>query len=186
MESAARAVQLRPRRRVHRERLAARGGPHRRFRPDLRPLVQLPEQRRKREPDGLAGLRPTDCLHGRSRERLFERSIPAVQHRCGDRTDLRQPWPGVGTQHHAGMPQQDRRPVVVAGHSYPRQPGSGIPPRSVQRVQHRCDLESPGGDSVRQPDEPDHPQLADAGEWLDRPGAVDAEDCGLRCGDRRV
>ena len=53
-------------------------------------------------------------LHRRPGQRMLGRSVRAVQHRGGDRSHLRQPRSGVGTQHHAGVPEQDRRPVVVA------------------------------------------------------------------------
>ncbi len=54
------------RRRSHHQRLAALGALHGRIRQPLRSRLQLPEQRRQREPDGLARLPGPHRLHGQS------------------------------------------------------------------------------------------------------------------------
>ena len=58
--------------------------------------LQLPERRRQREPDRLAGLRRARPRRRRSRARLQQRPLPAVQHRRVPGTAQQQRRPRVG------------------------------------------------------------------------------------------
>ena len=67
-------------RRLRRQRLAAVGHLDGRHRRRLHGRLQLPERRRQREPHRLARLRRAHPRRGRSRRRLQQRRLPAVQH----------------------------------------------------------------------------------------------------------
>ena len=103
----------------------------------VRPHLHVSEQRRQREPDRLAGLRGEDRLRGRSRVRLFEQPVRAVQHEGGRRADLRQRRHGVRAFPPRWLPRPHRGPRDRQEHPHGRQPQSPVPPRRVQRVQRR-------------------------------------------------
>ena len=103
----------------------------------LRPELQLPEQRRQREPDRLARLRRAHRLRRRSGQRLLGRPVQ----RSSTSTSVTGPtYNSVGLESgrnmHARLRRQPRRHVALARHPPGRQPHARVPARRVQPVQH--------------------------------------------------
>ena len=100
--------------------------------------LQLPDQRREREPDGLAGLRRPDRLRRRSRCRLLRRPVPRSS---TSRAVTAPSYGSVGLESGRNLmiqcAEQDPRPLPGAHDPPGRQPPAPVPSRRVQRVQHR-------------------------------------------------
>ena len=102
-----------------------------------------------------------DCARGRSRQRLLQRSIQAVQHRRVRGAEVSKPWARVGAQ----PADADARTTRWTWPSRATFPIGGsrhgaVPRRSVQRVQRRrlqqsfvsqVQLNSPTDQTVRNP-----------------------------------
>ncbi len=120
---------------LDRQRLAAVGRLDGRDGHAVRRRVQLPERRRQREPDRLAGLRRAHPDRRRSRRRVQQQPVRAVQRRGV-------PGP-AGRQHGAGIVQQLSEGCfasaldlsLAARHPAGRRPATPAPRRRVQRAE---------------------------------------------------